>query len=200
MAVHPVLHLYASNLAEFDFASVFRSFVRLPVGAGVPWWVLPWRLDSVRAAALVSIPAIVTFGYLPAVAWLRAALVEQIGAAFGVEIIRHRYLAMPVALLWLLWRIRRDRRRTDALVPVLNLGALTLLIVPMLTIGPYAVQSPLSDSEHLEPIRVDVRAPGDVRDIYDLVLDTFPRNDVPMSQSGLDNTRFTDWRKEFTLD
>lgn len=49
-------------------------------------------------------------------------------------------------------------------------------------------------------MRVDVRTPGDASEIYGVVLDTFPRNDVSNLCHSTASITFTDWQRESALD
>ncbi len=113
----------------------------------------------------------------------------------GLQLGRHRLLAP----LWLGATLvsavyfRRSRRSWQNTRQVLNVMALTLLVLPLGQIGLYAQRSFSARLTSSETVIPDVPAPdaGLARpDVYYIILDAYTRQDAMQKLYGMDNTPF----------
>jgi len=188
-AAYPVLFLYAHNLLELRFESVFMPLLATVAAAGVLYGVLSLVLrGDGRAALIVSLLCIGFFSYGHVYLWL-----EQTGIA------RHRFL-MPAWLLWMgggTWWLLRTKRPLDALNGFAFVVAVVLLATTSFEIATGERTTPASAVD-LEAIAardpaLPAPAPGDpLPDVYYILLDAYGGEHSLEHHFGFDNHEFLD--------
>jgi hypothetical protein len=187
-AVYPVLALLAFNISEVDFSSGFRPllFTVLLAAVLLPVFYAFFR-DWMRAALISTILLILFYSYGHVYILLKGV------SAGGFYLFRHRTL-VP---LWLgltilsLWWVARKPGKIVSTTYMLNVIGLFLLILPVIQIASYLVQSRTSETAgEKNSSALNLKVGKEPPDIYYIILDGYGRSDVLKDQFGYDNSDF----------
>ena len=188
LALYPVTALLAHNASEVAASAALRpAFISLALSTlifGVCWLL---TRNPARAALYTSLLLVLFFSYGNLYQYLRTLSGSPLFS-------RHRYL-IPVylgLLVLAIWGIRRLRDTTTA-TQTLNLVAMVLLALPLLSLANYYRVT--TDNTH------EVRAAGSDAslkytgqgsppDIYFIVLDSYMREDALQRDMNFDNSEF----------
>ena len=187
-AVYPILALLAFNISEVDYSSGFRPFVLsiLVTGLLVLIFYLFYR-DWRRTALISTILLILFFSYGHIYILLKGV---QMG---GVYLFRHRTLIPIWIVLFALtiwWASRRSLNVTSATY-TLNVVSLFLLILPIIQLVSFFVQSKASQaSEEKNIAALSLKVSGQPPDIYYIILDGYGRSDILKNEYKYDNSDF----------
>jgi len=195
-----VLALYAYNKAELSF-SVTLLPIALASGFALLLLALSWLiLRNVRKAGIVvSIFLILFFSYGYALDLLR-------GWGAGEFHMRGVLVGTPARYVLLLWaalfvggayltiRTHRDFR---TLTIILNAVAITLVLVPLISIGAYELKRPsVAPEDTTAAIALDPGETGTLPDIYYIILDAYASASVLEEMLDFDNSEFIDYLTE----
>ncbi len=187
-AVYPVIALLAFNISEVELSSGFRPLLLSLLMAGSLLLVLrviyrDWR----RAALLATIILILFFSYGHVYILLKGVNVN------GFYLFRHRTLVpiwLGLAGLTIWWASRKSLNLTSATY-TLNLVGLFLLILPVIQLISFSVQSRISRTDaEKDASTLSLKVGSQPPDIYYIILDGYGRADVLESQFGYDNSDF----------
>jgi hypothetical protein len=202
-AAYPVLALLAANVGQAEPLSAVRSVLACLILAGLLLLVFcPFVRSWTQAAVPASMTIVLFTSY--GQAYRTAKSVMLLGFTLG----RHRLLLglWGVALLAVLWAVRRSKRELPSLTQILNVTALVAVALPLGQIGYHAIRSQslqttaaiVSETLPQQAGSAALTVPDGVQppDIYYVILDTYTREDVLRSKLGFDPTTFLDGLRE----
>lgn len=199
-AVFPILAFYAYNMAELSF-SVTLLPLAFASGFALLLLALSWLiLRNVRKAGIVvSIFLILFFSYGYALDLVK-------GWGVGDFHMRGVLVGTPARYVLLIWaalfaggayltiRTHRDFRN---LTIILNVVAVTLVLVPSISIGAYELKRPsIAPEDTTAAIALDPGETGTLPDIYYIVLDAYASASALEEIFDFDNSRFIDYLTE----
>jgi hypothetical protein len=185
-AVYPILALLAVNISEVDFSSGWRSLLLSILTAGLLTLVFfaAFR-DWMHAALLTTILLILFYSYGHVYILLKGAEIN------GFFLFRHRTLIPLWIILGILlsWWVSRKSFRVDAGTYVLNLVGILLVILPILQLGAFLLQSRSPQGDQ-NPSALNLTVGNQPPDIYYIILDGYGRSDVLQNEYDYDNSEF----------
>ena len=189
-AIYPILALLAFNSSEVDFSSGFRPLVLSTLAAGLLVLILYLFYREWQRAALVStILLILFFSYGHLYLLLKSV---EVGGSY---LFRHRTLVpvcIAVAVLAIWWASRRSTNNT-AVTHTLNIAGLFLLVLPIVQLVSFSVQSNASEANtEKNTAALSLRVPDLPPDIYYIILDGYGRSDILKDEYEYDNSAFLD--------
>lgn len=187
-AIYPILALLAFNISEVDYSSGIRplGLSILVAGLLVLIFYLFYR-DWRRTAFISTILLILFFSYGHIYILLKGVEVS------GFYLFRHRtlvpiWIALTVLAIW--WASRGSLNVTSATY-TLNVVGLFLLILPIVQLVSFFVQSKASQaSEEKNTSALSLKVSTQPPDIYYIILDGYGRSDVLKKEYGYDNSDF----------
>ena len=184
-AIYPVLALLAFNISDVDFSSGLRPLVLSALVAGLLILIFYLFYRDWRRTALIStILLILFFSYGHVYLLLKGV---------NVNLFRHRTLVplwFGLAALMIWWASRKSLNITSATY-TLNIVGLFLLILPLIQLTSFFVQSRTSQtSAEKNKSALNLKVSGQPPDIYYIILDGYGRSDILKSQFGYDNSDF----------
>lgn len=198
-AIYPVLALLAFNIAEVDLSSGFRPVLFSVILAGLLTLVLylvfhDWR----RTALITTILLILFFSYGHIYILLKGVNVN------GFYLFRHRtlvpiWLVLAAVMIW--WSSRKSLNITTPTY-ILNVVGLFLLILPIIQLISFSVQSSISQTDaEKNTSALSLKVPSQPPDIYYIILDGYGRSDVLKNEYQYDNSDFLNSLKDlgFTI-
>ena len=190
-SIYPVLALFLANIQEIDPNVIWR-----PMVIGIILAVLLYLLSQtffknyIKSAILVTLSLILFFSYGHVF-----DLIRSIGGIF-LEIGRNRYLIPLWIALWggsLVFILRKPAGSLMGLNRYLNLISIILLLLILAGIIQFSIQQS-STSRTIEQFAIEVpkinQAAAVKPDIYYIILDSYPREDVLLNENGIDNSEF----------
>lgn len=194
-SLYPGLALVAHNLSEITFSDSLRSLIVSLFLASTLFFISKLLFDDwPRAALLATIALILFFSYGHTYNLLREATI------FDILVFRHRVLG----LLWLglllvgFWGVKQKWLLPDKLAPTLTFVAIAALAIPIWQIADFTRSSSELEEpnavvqerkENLQPIGGNQNLP----DIYYIILDAYPRDDILLEHFDFDNAPFLKW-------
>ncbi len=190
-AIYPATALLAANLKEAEPSSALRSLLISLALVSIAWLFFhailrEWR----RSAILATLLAILFFSYGHVYTTLEQSPI------FSVSLGRHRLL-LPLWILLALfaawWSIRRVRDAAGA-TALLNLAGIVLLVLPVARMALFEIRLATAETaapgDRAEASGLRLENGTGAPDIYYIILDTYPRQDVLREQFGFDNGPF----------
>jgi hypothetical protein len=197
-ATYPVLALLAINISEVDFSSGVRPllFSIFLAGLFISICYLIYR-DWGRAALVSTILIILFFAYG------HVYILSKGVNLSGFYLFRHRTLIpiwLGIAAL-LIWWVSRRLRNVASATYTLNIIGLFLLILPVVQLISFSVQSRVSRAAENNTSALNLEVPSQPPDIYYIILDGYGRSDVLKNEYGYDNSDFLNTLKDlgFTI-
>jgi hypothetical protein len=196
MAIFPILALAAANIDQIVWTAPLRSLAVSLGGALLLLVLLTLLLRDLGKAGLLTTWILLLFfsyGHL--------YLALQQAGAWGQAIARHRIL-IPVYVILLalgVWLIIWVLRRSKSITIWLNIAGLFMLVLPLFTIGRFAILSARSrkavQTQQVSSILTlpEGKTPPDV---YYIILDSYTRADALAQDYGFDNSDFLDQLRE----
>jgi hypothetical protein len=191
-SAYPVMALLAWNIGQISAAAAFRV---LPVSiafAVVLLLILRGLLRDWQRSALGSTLVILLFfSYGHVYGFLEEVRI------FGLALGRHRIL-FPVWIVILvigIWAVVKSRRELSNATAFLNLIAIIAIVFPstqLITYNLRSISTARAESSHVSSDLADLHyAPGQTPpDVYYIILDGYPREDVLKKDINLDNSSF----------
>jgi hypothetical protein len=185
-AVYPILALLAANTSEVETSSGWRPLLLSVFAAGLFMLVFyaifhDWK----RAALLSTIVLILFYSYGHVYILLKGV---HLG---GFYLFRHRTLIpfwIVLSILLIGW-ISHKSFRIQIATYMLNLAGLFLLILPLVQLTSFLLQSLPSRAES-NTAALHLQVVNTPPDIYYIILDGYGRGDVLENEYGYDNTDF----------
>ena len=187
-ALYPIITLLAFNISEVDFLSGLRPLLLSILLAGFLVFFFYWVYRDWRRTALTAtIILILFFSYGHIYILLKGINLN------GVYLFRHRTLipiwfGLGALMIW--WASRKSLNITSATY-TLNLVGLFLLILPVIQLISFFVQSRVSQREAgNNSSTLNLEVPRQPPDIYYIILDGYGRADILKNEYGYDNSDF----------
>ena len=206
-ALYPILHLYATNVAQVSVTSVL-PVLTLSVVTTIGVLMLSRRIlgDDVKAALFAGLLVVVFFSYAHFYSISRVIAARFVGVAWASGALRHRYLVpfWGVVLLIGTWVIVRTGERRRKIVPYLNVIAAALVALALIEVAVYRIQNlaPRPGGRYnygrvaaLEPVALPGEKPATLRDIYYIILDGYGRQDILRRLFSYENQEFIEFLK-----
>ena len=187
-AIYPVLALLTFNISEVDSSSGYRPMLVSLLAAGLLILGSYWMLRDWRQAAFVStIILILFYSYGHVYILLKGVNIN------GLYLFRHRTL-LPIWAtggLFLFWWASRKSINFAAVTYTLNVVGVFLLILPLIQLTSFLLQSRVSQAEaEKSTSALDLKVGNEPPDIYYIILDGYGRADVLKNEYGYDNSDF----------
>jgi hypothetical protein len=193
LGVYPALGLVSVNIGQMVFSEGVRSIVVAALFSLAAYAFFCWRIkEDYKAALLCSWFLVFFFAYGHVYGAVEG------GKILGVALGRHRFI-FP---LWLAvfgaggWWITRRAEKLEGLSRILNMATIVLLVIPVIQIGVYEWQRhrSVTGAGHAAAAAVTQRTaslPKDqLPDVYYIILDGYPRQDVLLKYHHIDNSGF----------
>ena len=179
-----IIFLYSNNLGEdIEFIEILSLFT---IGALFSYLILAISmliLKSINKASFfssISLFLFFSYGYF-------YELFNEI--IFLKEISRHRYIIPIVTILFLyiLFKIFKSRKKFIIFHKIFFLSFLSLTIINLLMILNYDLgpSRPIT-----EDIKIEINTKDNLPDVYHLILDMYPDEDILRTRFGFDNNDF----------
>lgn len=197
IALYFPLFLYSQNIHRFPLSMVALPALYILAGAALVWLTFLFLLrDRIKAGILASMNIMVFFTYGYAFDLLRNLPGVGDMAGLGVnKLLASSWVILNAACL--LWAFRRPRV-TLAVGKLLGVASVVLVLLPLVSSLHFlATDRKVRQLDH--DARLDLMAesiarkgpPSPLPDIYHIVLDAYPRNDVLRTVYGHENSVFT---------
>jgi len=211
IAIYPILYLLSENINEIGVSAGLRSALILFIACVLVFLFALILTRNIRKSGLVALFVILVFFliffvlYAPVYRGLRNV------ALFGHVLGRHRYL-MPGTLFLLLLTavagilaLRKTRGKVlGTLSMVLNLVALVLVAIPLITIISFSVknakQMTMAQADLPEVGQSLTVMDGNQPDIYYIILDMHTSDNVMLKLMDYDDAAFSDQLREIGFD
>jgi hypothetical protein len=187
-AVYPILALLAFNISEIDFSSGFRPlFLSILIASLLILVLYSVYRDWRRTTIISTIVLILFFSYGHIYILLKGVSVN------GLYLFRHRtlipiWLGLAVLAIW--WLSRKSLNTTSATY-ILNVVGLFLLILPLIQLVSFFVQSNVSQSDtEKNTSALNLKVGNQPPDIYYIILDGYGRSDILKNEYQYDNSDF----------
>lgn len=194
LAAYPALNLLSQNLVEVRLSEVWRPLVTSVALCSLIYLLIQqFARDHYKSALVTSLLVLSLLSYGHLYNLLKAASI------LGVAIGRHRYLA-PAGVLVLglaSWLMLSGAKRLASSTPWINAFAFALLLMPLAQILALVIQS--GDESRLDladPKLAGLTSNDRAPDIYYIILDTYMRADVLVTEVGYDNSQFLESLRE----
>jgi len=198
IGVFPVIALLAKNIGQVKASASYRSFIFMVIFTGLLLVLLRILIREWARAALVCsflLGLLLFYGHV-------YGLLENV-QILGVYLGRHRFL-IP---LWLcigafgIWLIIKRISDLSSWTAGLNIIGITAVALSLFQIGAFEIRLGKAIHNEMEPLTSDLlklhlpsnQAPPDV---YYIILDSYPRDDVLKKDIQYDNTPFLNQLKE----
>jgi hypothetical protein len=190
-ALFPIAALLAYNIVQVSPRVALRS-VAISLSATLILVLLitlvtrQWRKSALISTSLL----ILFFSYGHVYEFLQAHPV------FGFSLGRHRYLIILYCLVFALatWTILRRSFDLANFILAFNVIGLLLLVLPVYQIVNYTIRTSVGEHQLAEASPTTQTLipgqPGNMPDIYFIVLDSYARQDILMTDFGFDNSAF----------
>lgn len=195
VAAFPVVSLYADGMDHVRLGVLVVPLVTVCLTTLAVWLVLSAVLgDRVRGGLLASLWAFLLLSYGHFANALESLRFTLAGHAIGANSV-----LLPLALALgsaATWALVRTRRRLDALSGVLNVVAVSVVVLPLVQIATYetrrAMRSPVPEAARVE-VRPGPPWAGRRRpDVVYVILDRYASDRILREVYDFDNSAFTD--------
>lgn len=191
-SVYPVMALLAWNIGQITAAAAFRVLPVTIAFAVVLLLILRGLLRDWQRAALGSTLVILLFfSYGHVYGFLERVRI------FGLALGRHRIL-LPLWIVILvigMWAVVKERRELSNATAFLNLIAIIAIVFPstqLVSFNLRSISTARAESSYVSPDLAGLHyTPGQTPpDVYYIILDGYPREDVLKIDINLDNSGF----------
>jgi hypothetical protein len=193
MGIYPAVGLVSVNISQMVFSDGMRSILVTIFFSLVSYAIFCWRIkDEHKAALLCALFMLFFFAYGHVYGALAGVKI------FGVVVGRHRF----VFPFWLMlfgtlgYWIYKLEKRLEPFSKILNTTSVILLVIPVIQIGVFEWQRNLSETTAVntspasaEP-GVQLSTQDQLPDVYYIILDGYPRQDVLLQYHNFDNSDF----------
>ena len=189
--LYPILALLSNNIEDIEPKDALRTFIVMVIGSIGLFLVLAYGLKDKRKSAIItSIFALLFLSYGHFYALLKPLAIGD------YSIGRHRYL-IPVWIsmfVFIYWRVAKSRSINSTIISTgIVIGLVAVLFPLYQIITSVVLQKTASETivtnEIAEPWLEQNRSEP-LPDVYYIILDGYPREDVLLSEYQYDNTGF----------
>lgn len=191
LAAYPIVALLAFNISEVEVSSGWRPLLLSALMAGILMLLsyLVYR-NWGRAALITTVLLILFYSYGHVYILLKGVNVD------GLYLFRHRTLIplwLMLATLAVWWASRKSLNITSVTY-TLNVIGLFLLIMPVIQLISFSIQSGTSQTEESPVLNLEIGSQPP--DIYYIILDGYGRADVLENEFEYDNSAFLNELRE----
>jgi hypothetical protein len=191
LAAYPIVALLAFNISEVEVSSGWRPLLLSALMAGILMLLsyLVYRSWG-RAALMTTIVLILFYSYGHVYILLKGV------NSGGFYLFRHRMLVplwFGLAALAVWWASRKSLNMTSVTY-TLNVIGLFLLIMPVIQLISFSIQSGTSQTEESPVLNLEIGSQPP--DIYYIILDGYGRADVLENEFEYDNSAFLNELRE----
>lgn len=191
IALYPVIALYSSNIDRTPFTNIVRLLLLLTLAAILLLTFFRLLTGSWQRAGLISSLFLILFSSYGHVYY---SLQDK--HIMGLQIGQADYIAALFAAIFIFfgWFFWRKLRSLDGISRTLNIIALIMVALPLVTSAPFLINlvtpkpSLKGCAPELEPAPSSLPRP----DVYYLILDEYGRSDMLAQVMGYNNTSFID--------
>ena len=200
LAIYPIVFLYASNREALDFSVLFGPLFVNIVVVSLLWWLLHWRVRSVKLSALytsVIVLGFYSFGAVHEIFDMWSLEQGFVNVSNTAKLVGACLLVVLVcAGLWLTLR-----KHVGTVTYVVNIVGTVLVCAPMgeIAVGTYqtfVLGDLIPDRTEFEAIPLAMQSAENRPDIYYIVLDGYGREDLLAEEYAHDNSAFLDSLRE----
>jgi hypothetical protein len=192
LAVYPILALYSQNVSQVPTRDLVLPIVLALGCTALLWWALQRMIrDHAKAALATSVFLFLFYAYGPMYAFF-----EEFNWFFDLRVVRHIWVAPVFLALWFgaTRLVVRTDRRLDVLTPALNVCALTLVGINVISVAAYAARQTLGRRDvQATQVQNEAAPLEDLPDLYFLILDEYAGLKVIDSTYHYDNSEFAEW-------
>lgn len=187
LTVYPILALLGHNIGEVEIDAAYRSLIVGIILTILVLVLLSLLLHNWRKAAVVLAMMVVLFFFY-------GHLYNYLHDIGPVMLIRHRYLfpLLFVLIGLLVWRTIKSKADFIETTTWLNIFSILMLVFPIYQIVGYEIQR--GNEIKNAPVETIVGSansvPGNMPDVYYIILDAYGRSDILQKEFGFDNTEF----------
>lgn len=194
IGIFPVLSLLAHNAREIPLLSGFRALVIVVLGIAIVYLSLLFLLkDKIKASLITSLSSSIFFFYGHLYSELRT--LPFLSAILG----RHRILAVISLLILsvgIILIIKKQKFNSETILS-LNLIGLVLVFIPVFQISQLQFNRfLLQKNREEERTELENLNKFQLPDIYYIIFDGYPRDDILATTFNYDNSNFLQWLKE----
>jgi len=189
IGAYPVVGLYAYNISQLEVSYLIRPLLAC-IGFAFLCYFLSRALTRKHAAAVIlaCFLVLITFAF---------GIIRDYGRLY--PILGIKWGAFPISIpLWMLltlaggWLIAKRLKNAAALLPVVNMIAIALFVLPTYQILTYQWRQRLPSPEQPIAVTAAETAANQSPDIYLIVVDAYSRQDVLQEELGFDNAAMID--------
>lgn len=192
IGVFPVIALLAKNIGQVKASASYRSFVCMIIFTGLLLVLLRILIREWARAALICsflLGLFLLYGHV-------YGLLENV-QLFGVYLGRHRFL-IPLWLcigvfgIWLIIKRISDLSNWTASLNIIGITAVTLSLIQIVAFEIRLGKVTHNETEPLTSDLLNLHLPSDQTppDVYYIILDSYPRDDVLKKDIQYDNISF----------
>lgn len=191
LGIYSAVGLVSANISQMRFVDGIRSIVLSILFSLAIFAFFSWKVkDKYKAALLCALFFLFFFAYGHVY-----DLIEGV-KLFGLTIGRHRFLLVVWVIVFAassFWLYKRARDLAS-FSRIMNVTSIILLAIPSVQIGlfewnRYRSTSDLANDSVIITGDTD-KSSGQLRDVYYIILDGYPRQDALLQYSGFDNSDF----------
>ncbi|KPJ62368.1 MAG: hypothetical protein AMS15_04145 [Planctomycetes bacterium DG_23] len=190
-ALFPILFLFSHNIKEMSFRETIRPIVVAVSFALLLWLVLVLLIKSLHKAGIVtSIFLLFLFSYGHLTDWLFEIFdyLDLVEDCFVVLCI--------LPLIAIAWAVIRSQRKLVALGNYLNIVAIILVVIPVITIALHRRFLNMGGAAKTRAVPARVGKSKEYPDIYYIILDSYARADILKEFYHYDNSEFLKYLAE----
>jgi hypothetical protein len=191
VTAYPVIALFGLNVESVDFTDGTRPLIVLLIVVIGIYFVLAYFLKNRRKSALITSAAsifLLSYGHI-------YTLFKPLSIG-EIPIGRHRYL-VPIWLGFfalIIWRVAKSRIISSKLFSSVFIISVIALIFPLTQLITFGIlQERVIESAHSDGIDepwIDNLQTERLPDVYYIILDGYPREDVLLDEYEMDNSDF----------
>jgi len=194
-AVFPVMMLYFSNIRFVSLSETLFPLIIL-VGITIPiWFVLKLILkNGVKSALITSLILVICFSY-----GYTYLMIDDL-TINNFDVGKHRYLLVPFLAVFIIgiFYLIKTKKKLNVANTITNVGSLTIVIITLVNIGVYNLETGFSTNFDDDPIvgLESVKNEKELPDIYFIILDGYPGYDSLKKTSNYENNEFVNYLSE----
>jgi len=199
-AIYPILFYFNNNKNEIYFSNIFIPLLYSLLFAAIIFGLIYWLIKrKENAGVLTSIILLLFFSYGHLISFLG----KSFDKLFGWDV-PYRNIIIGLWLFLVLLSFERSKNKSFVKVnPALNFISIFLILFLLLDIfkNPKLIQYTNRSNNWTDEQQTEVRKTPDadaedLRDIYFIVPDRYPSNEVLSKQYGFDNSNFINYLSE----
>ena len=195
-AIYPILFLFSHNIEQVSYFQILLpSAIVLGITLLLSFLAKSIFRDSKKIAIIISVLIILFFSY----GHIYDLIIDKY--IFSIELGRHRYLLLAWGLIftYTTYFIIRIRRNLNNFTRIINIAALSLVIISIFNIVAYELkpknkwQYARKNLDGLENVTTNLGYSYEFPDIYYIILDGYASSSTLKNVYNFDNQYFIDY-------